>query len=103
MLMDAPATNPSSAARCPRACLQPRVRPLPLHIPLHTCVTRTLQLLDTKLDPVRIVAAAPDADMLTRGKGLGGRKLVVASEYEGLCRSWIESKGLDVRDAGMFA
>lgn len=52
--------------------------------------------MDTKLDPVRIVAAAPTEDMLTKGKGLGGRKLVVASEYEGICRAWIEKKGLDV-------
>jgi ATP phosphoribosyltransferase len=52
-----------------------------------------IELLDTELDPVRVVAAAP-ADMLANG-GLPKRRLVVASEYERLSRRWIEEKGLD--------
>jgi len=55
-----------------------------------------LQLLDTKFDPVRIVAAAPDASILEKGVGPDGRKLIVASEYEGICRQWIKERGLNV-------
>jgi len=49
-----------------------------------------IELLDTGLDPVRVVAAAP-------GGRLEGRPLVVASEYERLARAWIERRGLDAR------
>lgn len=52
-----------------------------------------VELLDTGLDPVRIVAAAAEA-MLEDG-ALPRRRLVVASEYERLARSWIEDRGLD--------
>jgi len=52
-----------------------------------------VELLDTGLDPVRIVAAAPAA--LLRGGQLPRRRLVVASEYERLTRRWIEGQGLD--------
>ena len=54
-----------------------------------------VELLDTGLDPVRVVAAAPAA--LLEGGELPRRPLVVASEYEGLTRQWIESRGLDAR------
>ena len=54
-----------------------------------------VEILDTGLDPVRIVAAAP-ADLLTNG-ALPNRPLLVASEYERITRSWIESQGLDAR------
>ncbi len=50
-------------------------------------------LLDTGLDPVRMVAAAP-GDLLEDAK-LPRRHLVVASEYETLTRQWIERAGLD--------
>jgi ATP phosphoribosyltransferase len=52
-----------------------------------------VEVLDTELDPVRVVAAAP-ADMLVAG-GLPDQPLVVASEYERLTRSWITDRGLD--------
>ncbi len=54
-----------------------------------------VELVDTGLDPVRVVAAAP-ADLLRDG-GLPKRPLVVASEYERLTRRWIEARGLDAR------
>ncbi len=52
-----------------------------------------VELLDTELDPVRIVAAAPEG--LLEGESLPGRHLVVASEYERLTRDWITRRGLD--------
>jgi ATP phosphoribosyltransferase len=52
-----------------------------------------VELLDTGLDPVRIVAAAAE-DLLEDG-ALPRRRLVVASEYERLARSWIDDRGLD--------
>jgi ATP phosphoribosyltransferase len=52
-----------------------------------------VEVLDTELDPVRVVAAAP-ADMLAEG-ALPDQHLVVASEYEKLTRSWITDRGLD--------
>jgi ATP phosphoribosyltransferase len=50
-------------------------------------------VLDTGLDPVRIVAAAPAA-LLERGE-LPRRPLVVASEYELLARRWIARREID--------
>jgi ATP phosphoribosyltransferase len=52
-----------------------------------------VELLDTGLDPVRIVAAAP-VSLLADGT-LPDRPLVVASEYERITRGWIEARGLD--------
>lgn len=52
-----------------------------------------VELLDTGLNPVRVVAAAP-RELLVDGK-LPRRKLVVASEYERLSRRWIAQRGLD--------
>lgn len=54
-----------------------------------TCV----EILDTGLDPVRLVAAAP-IDVLEYGR-LPGRPIVVASEYERLARAWIARRDLD--------
>ena len=54
-----------------------------------------VEIFDTGLDPVRIVAAAP-SDLLIEGS-LPGGQLVVASEYENLTRSWIASQGIDAR------
>ena len=54
---------------------------------------RLVELVDTDLDPVRIVAAAP-AEILIDGK-LPDRPLVVASEYERPTRKWISDQGLD--------
>lgn len=47
-----------------------------------------IELLDTELDPVQIVAAAPG------GGPLPDRRVVVASEYERLARAWIAGRGL---------
>jgi ATP phosphoribosyltransferase len=52
-----------------------------------------VELLDTGLDPVRLVAAAPSG-LLDDGR-LPRRPLVVASEYERLTRRWIAARGLD--------
>lgn len=51
-----------------------------------------VELLDTGLDPVRVVAAAPEA-FLVDGR-LPDRPLVVASELERLTRAWIRDRGL---------
>jgi len=50
-----------------------------------------VELLDTGLDPVRIVAAAPPE--VARTMESGGLK-VIATEYERLTRRWIEDRGL---------
>jgi ATP phosphoribosyltransferase len=47
-----------------------------------------VELLDTQLDPVQIVAAAPG------GATLPDRRIVVASEYERLARAWIAERCL---------
>ncbi|MCC6671110.1 MAG: ATP phosphoribosyltransferase [Planctomycetes bacterium] len=52
-----------------------------------------VEVLDTGLDPVQIVAAAPRA-LLAAGR-LPARPLVVASEYTELARAWIRAAGLD--------
>lgn len=52
-----------------------------------------VEVLDTGLDPVRLVAAAPAA-LLKDGR-LPQRALVVASEYGNLARAWISERGLD--------
>ena len=52
-----------------------------------------IELLDTGLDPVRVVAAAPES-LLVDG-ALPSRHLVIASEYERLTRGWIAERGLD--------
>lgn len=52
-----------------------------------------VEVLDTGLDPVRIVAAAPEA-LLENGR-LPARPLVVASEYEQLARDWIAAERLE--------
>jgi ATP phosphoribosyltransferase-like protein len=54
-----------------------------------------VELINTGLDPVRIVAAAPIG--LLEGGRLPRRRLVVASEYERLSRRWIEERRLDAR------
>jgi ATP phosphoribosyltransferase len=52
-----------------------------------------VDVLDTGLDLVRVVAAAPDT-LLREGR-LPERHLAVASEYEQLARAWIAGCGLD--------
>lgn len=52
-----------------------------------------VELIDTGLDPVRLVAAAPTA--LLQGGRLPARPLLIASEYERLTRAWIAAEGVD--------
>ena len=52
-----------------------------------------VELIDTGLDPVCIVAAAPDC-VLVDG-ALPDRRIVIASEYERLTRGWIETRGVE--------
>lgn len=52
-----------------------------------------VEMLDTELDPVRVVAAAPEL-LLSEGR-LPRRRLVVASEYERLTKKWITGRELD--------
>jgi ATP phosphoribosyltransferase len=52
-----------------------------------------IELLDTGLDPVQVVAAAPES-LLVEG-GLPDRHLVVASELERIASRWIDERGLD--------
>lgn len=55
-----------------------------------------VEVLDTRLDPVRLVAAAPE-ELFTDDGALPDRPLVVASEYVELGQQWIRSRGLDAR------
>ena len=52
-------------------------------------------LLETSLDPVRLVAAAP-RELLENGL-LPRRPLIVASEYERLTRAWMKSREIEGR------
>lgn len=56
-----------------------------------------VELLDTEMDPVRLVAAAP-VELVSNGKlpaRIGERPLVVASEYRALTQRWIAERGLN--------
>ena len=59
-----------------------------------------VELFDTGLDPVQVVAAAPrgifDSDELPT------KRLVVASEYERLTQDWIAARGLDAEFVRSF-
>ncbi len=59
-----------------------------------------VELLDTGLDPVSVVAAAPTG-LFDRLNDLG-RPLVVASEYETLTKAWIARRGLDAEFVRSF-
>jgi ATP phosphoribosyltransferase len=52
-----------------------------------------VDLLDTRLDRVRLVAAAPES--ILEQDALPDRRLRVASEYANLTRRWIEARGLN--------
>ena len=52
-----------------------------------------VEVLDLRLDPVQLVAAAP-RHLLIDGALPADRPLVVASEYERLTRAWIAARGL---------
>lgn len=62
---------------------------------VHELGVSLVELLDTELDPVRIVAAAP-ADSLKNG-ALPEKPLIVASEYEVLAKKWIDDQKLDAK------
>ena len=49
-----------------------------------------VEVLDTAMDTVRLVAAAPE-----EWHGLPDRRLVVATEYMELTKAWVAEKGLD--------
>lgn len=57
-----------------------------------------LELLDTKLNPVRLVVAAP-TEILIDGQlpKRPDQPLIVASEYPVLTQRWIDSKGLNAK------
>ena len=59
-----------------------------------------VELVDTGLDPVKVVAAAPE-NLLVNGK-LPNQRLVIASEYETITRDWIEREGLDANFVRSF-
>jgi ATP phosphoribosyltransferase-like protein len=59
-----------------------------------------VEIMDTGLDPVRVVAAAPDT--LLENGALPARRLVVTSEYENLTRRWIAERGLEAEFARSF-
>uniref|UniRef100_A0A7S1CHR3 ATP phosphoribosyltransferase n=1 Tax=Bicosoecida sp. CB-2014 TaxID=1486930 RepID=A0A7S1CHR3_9STRA len=56
-----------------------------------------VEVLDTGMDPVRVVAAAPRADILEKGSAAtpGNRRVIVASEYQNLTKEWIAKRGMD--------
>lgn len=51
-----------------------------------------VEILDTTLDPVRLVAAAP-RDFLINGK-LPSKNLTIASEYETITKDWIKNENI---------
>ena len=55
--------------------------------------TELKEVLDTELDPVRLVAACP-RELLDKG-ALPKKPLLIASEYERLTKRWIEKQKLD--------
>ena len=59
-----------------------------------------VELLDTGLDPVRLVAAAPPS-LLLDGR-LPNRPLVVATEYERLVKSWLRKRAESVQVVHSF-
>lgn len=54
---------------------------------------RVVEVLDTRMDPVRLVAAAPES--LVAAGWPPRRPLVVASEYQRLTTRWIEQRNLE--------
>ena len=52
-----------------------------------------VEILDTELDPVSIVAAAPDA--LLEGGALPSRPITVASEYTRITQQWMTEKKIE--------
>jgi ATP phosphoribosyltransferase len=67
---------------------------------VETGTTDVLELIDTGLNPVRLIVAAPH-EMLENGK-LPKRKLVIASEYPMLAKRWIAENQLDAEVVQTF-
>ena len=67
---------------------------------VHEMDATPIELLDTELDPVRLVAAAPEA-LLIEG-ALPQRRLAVTSEYTRLTQAWIERRGIEADLARSF-
>lgn len=59
-----------------------------------------VEVLDTGLDPVRLVAAAPESFLVDGA--LPDRPLVIASEYAALTRAWIRERNLEARFVRSF-
>ncbi|MES1259389.1 MAG: ATP phosphoribosyltransferase [Gemmatimonadota bacterium] len=59
-----------------------------------------VELLDTGLDPVRLVAAAPPA--LLEGGQLPTRRLTIASEYPRLTADWVQRSSLNAQVVRSF-
>jgi len=55
--------------------------------------TELVELLDTGLNPVRLVVAAPTT-ILENGK-LPNRRIVIATEYPELAKRWVAQSGID--------
>lgn len=55
--------------------------------------TELVELLDTGMNPVRLVVAAP-TQILENGE-LPNRKIVIATEYPELAKRWVTDKGID--------
>jgi len=55
--------------------------------------TELVELLDTGMNPVRLVVAAP-MEILENGK-LPNRKIVIATEYPNLAKRWVTENGVD--------
>lgn len=62
--------------------------------------TELVELLDTRLNPVRLVVAAPH-QILVDGK-LPDRKITIASEYPELSNRWIADRKLDAQVVQTF-
>jgi ATP phosphoribosyltransferase len=54
-----------------------------------------VELLDTRFDPVRMVAAAPPS--VLEGNRLPNRPLVIASEYEAVTTNWIRDEKINAQ------
>ena len=67
---------------------------------VETGTTDVHELIDTGLNPVRLIVAAPH-ELLENGK-LPQRKLVIASEYPSLAKRWIDDNQLDAEVVQTF-
>ncbi len=53
-----------------------------------------IELLDTELDTVKVVAAAPESLVDDTGQ-YPDRKMIIASEYQRITRNWISRRGIN--------